>query len=186
MSGTAKGHKLKTVKGDTTRPTSDRVKESLFNILAGRLKDADVLDIYAGTGNLGIEALSRGAGTAVFVDKSRECTDIIKDNLVHTKLVEKATVITADVDTALTRLAQSGKQFDLVFADPPYNKNILFDTLNNLVNHDIMKDGGIVVAERDVDDPVPLEAGFLKLYREQKYGGTVLSFYIWEKASNEK
>jgi 16S rRNA G966 N2-methylase RsmD len=120
------------------------------------------------------------------VDKSRECTDIIKDNLVHTKLVEKATVITADVDTALTRLAQSGKQFDLVFADPPYNKNILFDTLNNLVNHDIMKDGGIVVAERDVDDPVPLEAGFLKLYREQKYGGTVLSFYIWEKASNEK
>lgn len=178
IAGTARGHKLKTVKGNTTRPTSDRVKESLFNIISARIPDANVLDLFAGTGNLGIEALSRGAGSAVFIDKSAECYSVINENLLHTKLHERAAVFTGEVEHVLGRIAREGRKFDIVFLDPPYNKNFIQETLKIIVNSDIMNQNGIVIAERDVDDILPEEVGRLKLIRDQKYGDTVLSFYI--------
>ncbi|MFZ5988897.1 MAG: 16S rRNA (guanine(966)-N(2))-methyltransferase RsmD [Bacillota bacterium] len=177
ISGTAKGHKLRTLKGSSTRPTSDRVKESLFNIIGSRVFEKDVLDIYAGTGNLGIEALSRGAASAVFIDKSHECASIIKENLAHTKLIEKASVITGDVFSTLNKISKDDKKFDIIFLDPPYNKNLVEDTLKCIMENDIIGVGGLVIAEHDVDDEVPEEAAGLKRFRQQKYGDTIISFY---------
>ncbi|MDP4182543.1 MAG: 16S rRNA (guanine(966)-N(2))-methyltransferase RsmD [Bacillota bacterium] len=177
ISGDARGHKLKTIKGNTTRPTSDRVKENLFNIIAGYITKAQVLDLFAGTGSLGIEALSRGASSAVFVDFSRECASIIKDNLVHTKFLEKSEIINNEVKFAIQKLFDSGKKFDIIFMDPPYNKNFVEETLNYLSNSDIMLDDGIIVAEHDIEDIMIEQIGNLKIFRSQKYGDTVLSFY---------
>lgn len=163
--------------GNSTRPTTDRVKESLFNIIAGHLEDALVLDLYSGTGSLGIEALSRGAKEAVFVDQSRECAGIIKDNLVHTKFLDKAQIVNCDVRSAILKLTASGKKFDLIFMDPPYSKNFVEETLNFLANSDIIIDNGLIIAEHDIKDNVPEQVGQIKLYRSQKYGNTMLSFY---------
>lgn len=168
---------MKTIKGNTTRPTSDRVKESLFNIIYGYVHDSDVLDLFAGTGSLGIEALSRGAKSAVFVDKSKDCFDIIKDNLNHTKLVDKATVIASEVIGALDRLKSENKKFDIIFLDPPYYKNLIEETLNIIDKNGIISDNGIVIAEKNIADIIPEELGMLKLVRNQKYGDTVLAFY---------
>lgn len=179
IAGTAKGHHLKTIKGNTTRPTSDRVKESLFNIISAYIPDATVLDLFAGTGNLGIEALSRGAKFAVFVDKSRECYNIIMENLNHTKLFDKAKVLTADVTAGLISTLNEVEKFDVIFLDPPYNKNLIQETLNFVIKSDIIKKNGIIVAERDVDDVLPEEIGNLRLIRNQKYGDTILSFYAF-------
>lgn len=173
----AKGHRIKTIKGDSTRPTTDRVKESLFNIIAHYVADADVLDLYAGTGNLGIEALSRGANSAVFVDKSQECYTTIKENLIHTKLADKAKVFQIEAGNAVSKLSSEGRKFDIVFLDPPYSKNLIYETLNIIIKNDIIKSDSIIVAERDKDDDIPEELGPLKLVRNQKYGDTVLSFY---------
>lgn len=168
---------MKTVKGNTTRPTSDRVKESLFNIIAEYINDAEVLDLFAGTGNLGIEALSRGAKRATFVDKSRECAGIISENLTHTKLSDKAKIITDEVINAISRLSKDGTKFDIIFLDPPYNKNLIEETLKFIIKDDIIKNNGIIVAERDVEDKIPEAVESLVLVSDRKYGDTIMSFY---------
>ncbi|MCX7747106.1 MAG: 16S rRNA (guanine(966)-N(2))-methyltransferase RsmD [Clostridia bacterium] len=180
IAGSAKGHKLKTPKGDLTRPTSDRVKESLFNIIAGFLAEAEVLDLFAGSGSLGIEALSRGAALCVFVDKRSECLAIIKENLVHTKMIERARTLSGDAMEVLRRLSGEGSRFDIIFLDPPYRKNLIEEALNIIEKNDIMKPGGIVVAERDKEDKIPESVGAVRLVRDQQYGDTVLSFYKYE------
>jgi 16S rRNA (guanine966-N2)-methyltransferase len=153
------------------------VKESLFNIIAGCVEGAEVLDLYAGTGSLGIEALSRGAKRAVFVDKSSEAIKVIKDNLNHTKLLNNSEVITGDVLKAINRLCREGRSFDIIFMDPPYRKNYLKDTLQIVSDSGIIKDNGIAVAEREADDEAVEVLGRLKLWKNARYGNTVLSFY---------
>ena len=182
ISGTAKGHNLKTIKGNTTRPTSDRVKESLFNIISAYIPDCTVLDLFAGTGNLGIEALSRGAKFALFVDKSRECYNIIMENLIHTKLTDKAKVLTYEIGQGLFNIIKEMGKFDIIFLDPPYNKNLIQETLNYIIKSDIINENGIIVAERDVDDILPEKVGNFKLIRNQKYGDTIISFYIGDQS----
>nr|WP_114297472.1 16S rRNA (guanine(966)-N(2))-methyltransferase RsmD [Anaerobacterium chartisolvens] len=177
ISGTAKGHKLKAPRGVSTRPTSDRVKESLFNIISHSIYASEVLDLFAGTGNLGIEALSRGADSAVFIDRSQECFSIINENLRHTKLEDKASVMVGDVFACLKRLSSQGRKFDIVFLDPPYNKNLIEETLTFIVQNDIIRDNSIIIAERDIDDIIPQSIEAIKLAREERYGDTVLSFY---------
>jgi len=177
ISGTAKGHKLKTLKGISTRPTSDRVKESLFNIISGMIPGAGVLDIYAGTGSIGIEALSRGADFAVFVDKSNECSRIIRENLVNTKLIDKASVITGDIFITLNKISKNNKKFDIIFLDPPYKKNLVVETLKCIEKNAIIKPEGIIIAEHSFDDGIQEEIGGYKRYRCQKYGITAISFF---------
>jgi len=178
IAGTARGHRLKTLKGMSTRPTTDRVKESVFNILMPYISNCDVLDLFAGTGNLGIEALSRGAASAVFSDISRECCEIIKENLIFTKMHEKAEIINSGYGETVARLATKGKNFDLVFLDPPYNKNFIQETLKLFAKNDIIKSNGIVAAEHHIDDTLPEAVGRLKLTRKQSYGDTAVTFYI--------
>lgn len=133
--------------------------------------------MYAGTGNLGIEALSRGALSAVFVDKSPDCIKIIKYNLIHTKLIDKAVILNCEAENALRKMSDETKKFDIIFIDPPYNKVLVKETLNYLIINDIMKKEGMIVTEHDTDDLVPEKVGNIRLIRSQKYGGTVLSFY---------
>lgn len=178
ISGIAKGHKLKTIEGRTTRPTSDRVKEALFNIIADEIVDRNVLDVFAGTGSLGIEALSRGANRAVFLDKSMECCGIIKENLAHTKLADKAEVFSTDFATGIERLYRDGRKFDLIILDPPYNKNFIQETLKMLTKNDIMKDDGIIVAEHSTSDSLPGSIGRLESIDTRKYGDTMITIFI--------
>jgi len=154
------------------------VKESLFNIIAGYVEEAEVLDLYAGTGSLGIEALSRGAKSAVFVDKSIEAVRVIKYNLEYTKLSGKSEVIAGDVFKAINRLCSEGRSFDIIFMDPPYRKNYIKDTLQIVSDSGIIKDNGIAVAEREAEDEAAEVVGRLKLWKNARYGDTVLSFYI--------
>lgn len=163
-----------------TRPTSDKVKGSIFNIIASIVFDSDVLDLFAGTGNLGIEALSRGARSAVFVDKNRECSQIINENLTHTKLAHKAEVLVMDVCNALSKLSQKGNQFDIVFLDPPYAKGLVDDTLACIASVDVIKPDTLIVAEHDAEDVVSEYIGTFKNFRQQKYGDTIISFYRQE------
>ncbi len=161
------------------------MKESLFNIISQYIYDANVLDLFAGTGNLGIEALSRGARSAVFVDKSSECSSIIKDNLSHTKLIDKSQVFVGEVCNIIKKLGGNGKKFDIIFMDPPYSKNLIEETLNFIVNNDIIEHNGIVIVERYKDDEIPDSVGSLKLGRDQKYRETVLSFYVLKSLDQE-
>lgn len=149
----------------------------MFNIIAKYVDGADVLDLFAGTGSLAIEALSRGAKSAVFVDSNIECYRIIKQNLIHTKLIDRALVLTGDVFKTLYKLQRQGMKFDIIFMDPPYNKNFIEETLQIVSDNGIIKDDGIIVAERDANERIPKELGRLKLVRYVKYGNTALSFY---------
>ena len=116
IAGAAKGHTLETIEGLNTRPTTDRIKETLFNIIAFDLPECRFLDIFAGSGAIGIEALSRGAEEAVFVEQAANCTEVIRRNLMHTKLQDRARLLQMDAVAALDKLAAEGKKFDIIFA----------------------------------------------------------------------
>jgi 16S rRNA (guanine(966)-N(2))-methyltransferase RsmD len=173
IAGSAKGHRLKSLEGMNTRPTQDRVKESVFNIIMNYIAESKVLDFFSGTGNLGIEALSRGASHGVLVDKNPVCVKIIKENLIHTKLEDKAKVICEDVNSALKRL--KGQKFDLIFLDPPYNKGHIEPTLFGIFENDRLDSDGLVVVERAKKDEIPENQNY-QVVREQVYGDTVVSF----------
>lgn len=173
IAGSAKGHRLKSLEGMDTRPTQDRVKESVFNIIMNYISDCKVLDLFSGTGNLGIEALSRGARYAVLVDKNPACAKIIKDNLIHTKLEDKAKMVCEDVSSALRRL--KGQQFNLIFMDPPYSKGHIQPTLDVIFENNILASEGLVVVERSKKDEIPQSQSY-QVVREQTYGDTAVSF----------
>lgn len=176
IAGLAGGMKLKTPKGMNTRPTVDRVKESLFNIIHPYIPGSRVLDLFSGTGALAIEALSRGASGAVLVDSDRNCCGIIRDNLMHTGLADKATIHCRKVGSAILELARNGSRFDMIFMDPPYNKNFIQETLQLLVDNGIIGEGGMVIAEHHRDEAVPERLGGLVKTRTQTYGETCISF----------
>lgn len=171
ISGSAKGHRLKCIQGLNTRPTGDRVKESVFNIIKNYIPDAKVLDLFSGTGNLSIESLSRGAKSAVMVDNNPQCIKIINENLEHTRLNDKSKVLKQDVISAIKNI---NDKFDIIFMDPPYNKGHLIPVLNQICNSDILNDDGLIVIERDKKDL--LEDIAFDIVREEQYGETVVSF----------
>ncbi|MDO5702981.1 MAG: 16S rRNA (guanine(966)-N(2))-methyltransferase RsmD, partial [Lachnospiraceae bacterium] len=123
IAGSARSMPLRTIKGMDVRPTTDRTKETLFNILQTRVPDCRFLDLFAGSGSIGIEALSRGAGHAVFVEKDRRVRKLIEENLVFTKLMDRARVIGGDVSAVLPQL-EGGEPFDIIFMDPPFLKDL--------------------------------------------------------------
>ena len=168
VAGTAKGRRLESPPGDATRPTPNRVREAVSNSLysLGALEGVRVLDLYAGTGALGIEALSRGAAEATFVERDRTVAGVLRRNLENTGLAERAAVMVADVDTALTGLAREGRRFDLAFVDPPY----AFDAWPELMGR---VPAGLVVVESD--RAVDVGPGFA-IHHRRRHGGTVVTF----------
>ena len=144
-----------------------------------------MLDIFAGTGSLGIEALSRGARSAVFMDKSPESCAIIKDNLAHTKLIDLADVYCVDYVNGIERLNRDERKFDLILMDPPYNKNFIQEALKLMSRNDIMKDNSIIVAEHSAADSLPDSCGSLNAIDSRKYGDTMITIYKYSKVKNE-
>lgn len=179
ISGTAKGHKLHTPEGLDTRPTIDRVKESLFNIIAYDLSQCRFLDLFSGSGAIGIEALSRGAQKAVFVDESNICEQVIERNLNFTKLYDKAIILKKDALSAISYLHSTNESFDIIFMDPPYNKGLIEPTLTAIINTKVLKKEGYIIVEHSSKVPIPSIKG-LKIVREKDYKTTSMTFMILE------
>jgi len=177
ISGTAKGRRLKKVPGDSTRPILDRVKESLFNILREDVQDSCWLDLFAGTGQVGIEALSRGASEVVFVDNVRAAIRVIEANLKHTQLVDKAQVLMTDAFAYLN--GRPKRPFDIIYIAPPQYKEIWVEVMQALDGQTgaFLQPTGMVIVQIDPREYRPLELTNLHLYREKKYGNSLLCFY---------
>ena len=181
ISGKVRGLKLDTPKNDDVRPTTDRVKESLFNIINPYVIDSNVLDLFAGTGSLGIECLSRGALSATVVDVSKDSINIVKSNVKKARVENESTILNLDFKTAIDRLNVQNKKFDIIFMDPPYYKNMFIDALSNIDNSDLLSEDGIIVVEHDTKDKFIDKIGRLEKSKEKKYGNTTLTFYKLEE-----
>ena len=173
ITGSARGRRLKELEGMETRPTTDRVKESLFSVIQFDIEGRRVLDLFAGTGQLGIEALSRGAAEAVFVENRTEAVNLIRENLEICRLTDRARVRAGD---ALTYL-RSGEKFDLIFLDPPYNAGLLPQALEEISRFDICRQHGIIVAESAADQALPALAPPYRLYRQYRHGKIMVTVY---------
>ncbi|GAW91403.1 16S rRNA (guanine(966)-N(2))-methyltransferase RsmD [Calderihabitans maritimus] len=177
IAGTARGMRLKSPKGSGSRPTTDRVKEAVFNMLGDKILDSWFLDMFAGSGSMGIEALSRGAARAVFIDKRSEATAIVTENLQRVGMLEKAVVIRGDVFKVLPRLQQQKLVFDIIFVDPPYGWELTTEAVGQIVALSLLKRDGVAVLETGAREEVPEQMGALGLLRQRRYGDTVISFY---------
>ena len=174
ISGKARGTVLKTPEGMQTRPTADRVKEALFSILQFDLPGTRVLDLFGGTGQLGIEAISRGAASAVFVDAGDSACRLIKENLRRAKMESEARVVRADY---LQYLSGCTEKFDIIFLDPPYAEVFLENAIKKISEIDILQSGGIIVAERPAEKALNVEIEGYNRTKDYKYGNTVLTLY---------
>ena len=174
ITGTARGVQLKTPEGIQTRPTSDRVKEALFSIIQFDVPGKRVLDLFGGTGQLGIEALSRGAKSAVFVDAGDKACKLIRENLHRCKMDNNAQIIRADY---LQYLQTCRDKFGLIFLDPPYAEVFLENALKKITEIDILESGGIIVAERPVGKALLCEFPGFSRSKDYKYGQTLLTLY---------
>lgn len=175
-SGEAKGTRLRALAGGKIRPTSDRVKEALFNALAPRLAEARVLDLFAGTGGLGIEALSRGAREAVFVERDARSATLIRQNLVAARLSDRGIVRRGNALTEIPALGRAGERFDLVVLDPPYGQGLQARALRLVADENLLAAGGVATVEGHWRDD-PGEVPGLRRTRTARYGETGLWFY---------
>lgn len=179
ISGSARGLKLNTPGDDRVRPTTDRVKESMFNIVQDWVYDSQVLDLFAGSGALGIEALSRGASQAVFCDNSLDSIKIIKSNIEKARVADRSQIVSGDFKRCLRDMEAKNQSFDMIFVDPPYYKGLFEEVLDTIRACKILKKDGIVIVEHDAKRPIGQVEG-LEVYKEKKYGITMLTFYCLE------
>lgn len=174
ITGKARGIQLKTPDGMLTRPTSDRVKEALFSIIQFEIPGAKVLDLFGGTGQLGIEALSRGAKHAVFTDAREEACKLIRENLKRTRMEQDARVVRSDY---MDYLGRCWEKFDIILLDPPYAEVFLENALKRITEIDILESNGIIIAERPVGKDLPWEFGGYARSKDYKYGKTLLTIF---------
>ncbi len=180
ISGKAKGKKLKAPnlsRGQRIRPLTDQAKEALFNILGEKVPDSYFLDLFAGTGAVGIEALSRGAKIAIFIELNKRIVSTIRQNLAATELDPSAEVYSLDVLRAIKVLDRKGAKFDIIFLGAPYGSPILEEALERLSASGLVKDDALVVAEHRAKHEISENFGNLIKFRDSRYGDTVLSFY---------
>jgi len=175
ISGTSRGRRLAPLKGLALRPTSDRVKESIFNILGKEVEGKVVLDLFAGTGNLGVEALSRGAKKAFFVERAKEALRIIQRNLLQCGFSEKAEIIPQEVSRAIDILKARRESFDIILMDPPYEKGWIQRTLEKLKNHAIYHEGSVLVIEHGRREPLLRNTGRWFVVKQRRMGDTMVS-----------
>jgi 16S rRNA (guanine966-N2)-methyltransferase len=180
IAGAFRGRKLHAPKSNSIRPTADRVREAIFNILADEVIDARVLDLFAGTGALGLEALSRGAIQAIFIDQSSEAVRLIQDNIRVCGVQHQVQVIHKPILQALSRLPARGlvpPPFHLVFVDPPYGTGLALQILPRLVDYSILAEGSLAVVEHRYTEKTPDAWRGWSKARERRYGDTVVSFF---------
>lgn len=182
ITGKARGLRLNVPKNYDVRPTADRVKESLFNILGMQVKNASVLDFFAGSGNLGLEAWSRGAASVLFVDRSRISLDLVKGNIEKCRASEDCRTLFGDAVTVVDRLARKGEHFKLIFLDPPYNKNLIQNVLQKDSFPDILAEDALIVAEHSAHDDIEQNlSDCYDAFRSCKYGETLITFIRYKK-----
>ena len=184
ISGKARGTKINSIESNTTRPTLDRVKESLFNILREYINGANVLDLFAGSGALGIEALSRDAKNAVFCDDNKKAIEMIKMNLEKTRLLDKAQIINLDYKRCIEELSINNRKFNLIFIDPPYKNDIAITSTKLIIENKLLADDGIIVIETDeagrdlteLSEAMKSILHEIKIFDKRKYGRANLIF----------
>ena len=172
ITGEARGRKLVTLEGEDVRPTTDRVKEGMFNIIQFDLEGANVIDLFAGSGQLGIEALSRGAKHCTFVDSANRSVEVVKQNLKSVGFEKRASVFCGD---SKMYIGLSKDKFDIALLDPPYNKNIIDAVLPSVAEK--MTDYGVIICESALDEILPETAGEFSIHREYRYGKIKLTVY---------
>ncbi len=172
ITGEARGRKLITLEGEDVRPTADRVKEGMFNIIQFDLEGASVIDLFAGSGQLGIEALSRGAKHCTFIDSASRSIEVVKQNLKTVGFEKRASVFCGD---AKMYISLSRDKFDIALLDPPYNKNIIDAVLPSVAEK--MTDYGVIICESALNEALPESAGEFTLHREYRYGKIKLTVY---------
>lgn len=179
ISGTARGLKLKAPDGLNTRPTTDRIKESLFNIIAAGLYDICFVDLFSGSGSIGIEALSRGARKAYFCDNNAKSIAVINDNIGRARLADKAVVMQCGYLQALERIRAAGDKIDIAFLDPPYNTGLVRGALEAIVRLDLLADDGFIIAEQAASEP-ELNINGLVVTRVKDYKTTKMTYLAKE------
>ncbi|MGH7784759.1 MAG: 16S rRNA (guanine(966)-N(2))-methyltransferase RsmD [Candidatus Binatia bacterium] len=184
IGGNARGQRLKVPKGQAVRPTSGRVKEALFNILPHDLSGMKILELFAGTGNVTIEAISRGAAEAILIDSSPGTAKIIRENLRRVRFVDRTKVWVIPVSRALRLLARRGESFDLIFLDPPYQRNWVEPAIKTAAQGNLLRPSGTLIVEHSAREGVKPAYSSLVLSDQRSYGGTLLSFFKCEANVN--
>lgn len=177
VAGLLKGRKLKTAKGLRIRPTADKIKEALFNILGDRVFNSNFLDLFAGTGNVGIEAFSRGAQKVTFIDNNLASIRLIEENINLCNLADKSRIIKSDYFKAIKKLSKQNEKFDIIFADPPYNTALAKNCLQYLEEIDIGISNCLIIVEHYHKKKLLSEVGKFRLIKQRNFGETILSFY---------
>lgn len=177
VSGKFKGRQLKAVPGMNTRPTTDKVKESIFNIIGPYFDGGSALDLFGGSGSLGIEALSRGIDRVVFVDKDGKAIQTIKQNVETFELEPRVEIYRNDAMRALNALNKREISFDLILLDPPYKRHHLEDLIHKISDYHLLSETGLIMAEHSNDVELPIILGSFKRTRQEHYGLTVISVY---------
>lgn len=172
ITGKAKGRRLQTLPGEDVRPTTDTVKEAVFSIIQFSVEGAAFLDAFAGSGQMGIEALSRGAEKAVFVDNSRNSLRTVRENIKVCSLEQGAKVVASDT---ISYMSSTGERFDIIFLDPPYQKGLLQRALEKAPA--LMRSGGMIICEHPAEEKLPENAGGFTVYKEYRYGRIMISIY---------
>ena len=181
ITGSARGRRLKELEGMETRPTTDRVKEGMFNVLQFDIEGRRVLDLFAGTGQLGIECLSRGAVSAVFVDRRADAVKLIRENLKITELSDRARVVSGD---SMEYLKSLREKFDVILLDPPYEAGLLEPAIAHIAKYDILAPHGIIVAEHPAGKVLPALSAPYRLHRTYRYGKIGMTLY--RRSANEE
>lgn len=181
ITGKARGLNLTVPKNMDVRPTADRVKESLFNIIGTKIIGARVLDMFAGTGNLGLESWSRGAAAVTFVDESRESLRLVQSNIVKCRAEADVQVLKGSAVNIIEHLHHQGLKFDFAFCDPPYNKGWVQKVLQKMEHFQVLEDGGYLIIEHSKHDEIGVLAACFELVRQEHYGETLLSFIRFAK-----
>lgn len=186
ITGRARGLQLTTPKNMDVRPTADRVKESLFNIIGSRIIGASVLDLFAGTGNLGLESWSRGAADITFIDESRESLRLVESNIAKCRAQADCTVIKGNAVNIIEKLYRQGRRFDFAFCDPPYNKGWLDRIVTALQEAPLLREGGYLIVERACHEIITLLPPDYELVRSEKYGETLIDFIRFNGTSQQQ
>lgn len=177
ISGNARGKKLVSLEGLNTRPTLDRVKEALFNIIQFDIQDKNVLDLFAGSGAIGIEAISRGAKSATFCDNSMDAIKIIETNIKNTRSTEKAVLLHRDYSLALKYLAKNNTKFDIIYLDPPYKTDFAEKAIDEIINLNLLSKEGIIILETDdTNKEETIKNKNIQIFDKRKYGRAILIF----------
>ncbi len=179
--GSAKGKKLKTIPGIEVRPTSDKVKAAVFNTIGQDLTGSHFLDLFSGTGGMGIEALSRGADLSVFIEKNIVCVKIIYENLKITGLDQRAVLLKTDIFRGLAKLSRENKSFDFIFLDPPYFKSLYIPVLEAISEGEFLKRDGFLIVEHSKQILMPEKVFSLEQGKIKKYGDTMITYYHFTK-----